>query len=657
MRAISIFVSFLLLAAWGQQNPAATTAAADVSEHTLKTNRTELARLPDTFEQDVADARRGWLASAETMRIESAAGAVIWDLAEYQFMDTADIPPSAHPALWQQEQLNNIHGLFEVADGVYQLRGFDLANITLIRTDNGYVLVDPLTSAETSSKALALAESVLGTINIHTVIYSHSHVDHFGGVLGVVDADQLKAGDLQIIAPEGFMEEATSENAVAGVAMTRRADYMYGRYLDRSETGHIGSGLGKSPALGTIGLLPPTRTISAESESLNIDGVDFVFRNIPGAEAPAELVFYLPEQKLLCGAELVSRTLHNLYTLRGAKVRDALQWAAYIDELMREFPDAEVLFNSHHWPVWGPEAVQEFLAVQRDSYKFIHDQTVRLFNQGLGPRDIADQLKWPDALREHRHNRGYYGTLRHNSKAVYQRYLGWYDGNPAKLNPLPESQTAGRYIKLMGGGAAVYSAAQTAYEQGDYRWAAELLDRLVQAEPSNTDARGLLKNSYQQLGYQAESAPWRDAYLSAARELEAGPPVQGLDLALYRDVLRHASPQYLFTTMATRVMPEKADGKAVQVLIEFTDLKERYLLSLERTVLHHRKLDSEAGLEPDVSLRMTWSLWLDMALKTRSMTDILSSDDLNIDGSRLSLLSFFSTIEFPEGKFPLVPPQ
>ena len=657
MRAIPFFALLLLITGCDQSQPASTSAASEVSEHTLEANRAALARLPDTFDQDVADARRGWLASAEDMRIENAAGEVIWDIADYQFMGGTEIPASAHPALWQQEQLNNIHGLFEVAEGVYQLRGFDLANMTLIRTDSGYVLVDPLTSSETASRALALAESVLGEIHIHTLIYTHSHVDHFGGVLGVVGAERLQAGDLEIIAPEGFMEEATSENAVAGVAMTRRADYMYGRYLDRSATGHIGSGLGKSPALGTIGLLPPTRSITQQSEALNIDGMEFVFRNIPGAEAPAELVFYLPKQRLLCGAELVSRTLHNLYTLRGAKVRDALQWAAYIDELMRAFPQAEVLFNSHHWPVWGVQAVQEFLAVQRDSYKFIHDQTVRLFNQGLGPREIADRLQWPEALREHRHNRGYYGTLRHNSKAVYQRYLGWYDGNPAKLNPLPESETAERYVALMGGAASVYGAAQSAFDEGDYRWAAELLDRLVRAEPANADARSLLKDSYQQMAYQAESAPWRDAYLSAARELEAGPPVKGLDLALYRDVLRHAAPEYLFTTMSTRVMPEKADGKRVQVLIEFTDLGEHYLLTLERSVLHHRKLTSVEGIEPDVSLHMTWSLWLDMALKTRSLTDILSSDDLNIDGSRLALLGFFSTIEFPEGKFPLVPPQ
>lgn len=656
MKAIVFFALFVMLTACGRSQPAATSAA-EVSEHTIAANRAELAALPDTFEQDMSDARRGWLASADDMRIESASGEVIWDIADYGFMDEAEIPTSAHPALWQQEQLNNIHGLFEVAEGVYQLRGFDLANMTLIRTDNGYVLVDPLTSSETASRALALAESVLGELHIHTVIYTHSHVDHFGGVLGVVDPERIQSGDLQIIAPEGFMAEATSENAVAGVAMTRRADYMYGRYLDRSATGHIGSGLGKSPALGTVGLLPPTRTITAESETFEIDGLTFEFRNMPGAEAPAELVFYLPKQGLLCGAELVSRTLHNLYTLRGAKVRDALQWAAYIDELMRAFPDAQLLFNSHHWPIWGAPAVQEFLAVQRDSYKFIHDQTVRLFNQGLGPRDIADRLEWPESLRLQRHNRGYYGTLKHNSKAVYQRYLGWYDGNPAKLNPLPESKSSARYVKLMGGGAAVYSAAQSAYGAGDYRWAAELLDHLVRAEPSNGDARGLLKASYQQLGYQAESAPWRDAYLSAARELEAGPPTAGLDLALYRDVLRHAAPDYLFTTMATRVVPEKADGKQLQVLIHFTDLGERYLLSLERSVLHHRKLSTLAGIEPDVSLQMTWSLWLDMALKTRPMTEILASDELDIDGSRLALLSFFSTIEFPEGKFPLVPPQ
>ncbi|MEM9305417.1 MAG: MBL fold metallo-hydrolase, partial [Pseudomonadota bacterium] len=378
---------------------------ADADEHghtaalaaTADANRAALDALPLADRSDEDDVRRGLLRAEPRVRVEDADGMVIWDSAAYAYID-GEAPDTVHPSLWRQETLNNVHGLFELADGVYQVRGYDLANMMLIAGETGWIVVDPLTAAETARAAMALVEAEFGPRPVSAVIFSHSHVDHFGGALGVVSPED--AAGIDVVAPAGFLEAATSENVLAGAAMTRRAAFMYGMRLAHGPRGHVGSGLGKAPARGTISVLPPTITIDRTPQPLMIDGVEFIFQNAPNTEAPAELVFYLPKQRLLAISELVMHTQHNLYTLRGAPVRDASAWSGAIDEAMRLFPDAEVLAPAHHWPTWGAEAIREQLALQRDLYRFIHDQTLRLANQGLTAGEIAETLELPESLAQ-----------------------------------------------------------------------------------------------------------------------------------------------------------------------------------------------------------------------------------------------------------------
>jgi alkyl sulfatase BDS1-like metallo-beta-lactamase superfamily hydrolase len=526
--------------------------------------------------------------------------------------------------------------------------------MTLIEGATGWIVVDPLTASETASAALEFAGAQLGERPVSAIIFTHSHIDHFGGVLGVLAEAGELSEDVRIIAPQGFMEEATSENVIAGTAMGRRAMFMYGKQLPRSERGHVDSGLGVSPAFGSYGLLEPTELIDRTPQALVIDGVDFVFQNAPGSEAPAELTFYLPHVKAFNGAEVTSHNLHNLYTLRGAKVRDALLWSHYIDESIELFGEAEVYLASHHWPIWGNQRIIEFLEVQRDTYKYIHDQTVRLFNQGLTPGEIAEAIELPSSLQADFHNRGYYGTLRHNARAVYQNYLGWYDGNPANLNPLPPAEAGRRYVDLAGGAAALLEKAKTAYDQSEYRWVAEVLNHLVFAEPGNTGARALLAACYDQLGYQAESGPWRDVYLTAAFELRHGPPEQGLNVAAMEDVLRETPVRRFFDSMAVRLNGPDAEGVALSVNFVFTDLGESYLLDIGNAVLHHRP--STPDTPADATLKLTHGVFLAMLTGRAGLKDLLLSDEIELEGSRLDLLQFFSLLDKPDGRFDIVTP-
>ncbi|HZX25136.1 MAG TPA: alkyl sulfatase dimerization domain-containing protein, partial [Woeseiaceae bacterium] len=489
---------------------------------------------------------------------------------------------------------------------------------------------------------------------IRAIIFTHSHADHFGGVLGITSAEEVRDQGIRVIAPEGFLEEATSENVIAGVAMGRRAGYMYGRRLPRSPRGHVGSGLGKSPAFGTIAILEPTEIVDRTPQEMTIDGVPFVFQNAPHSEAPAELTFYLPEQKAWCGAEIVSRNMHNIYTLRGAKVRDALLWSGYIDEALELFGDAEVYFGSHHWPVWGNGEVVEFLKQQRDLYKYIHDQTLRMANEGMTPKEIAEEIALPDSLQQSFANMGYYGTLKHNAKAVYQAYFGWYDGNPANLDPLPPVAAGERYVDYMGGADEVLRKASASFDDGDYRWVAEVLNHLVMAQPGNADARALLARTYDQLGYQAESGPWRDVYLSAAYELRHGPPEQGISLANAIDLLRHTPTQRFLDAMAVRLNGPKAADEELTVNLVFTDLGETYVLVVENGVLHHYRRDADP--EANATLSLTRDAYLGLAAGAIGLTDLLTSDDITLEGSKLDLVRFFSLLERPEGTFDIVTP-
>ena len=626
----------------------ATAPTADTAE----ANRRVLDQKPFNNEKDFERARRGLIASVPELRVGPAERPV-WDMTAYEFLEESEYD-SVNPSLRRQARLNNIHGLFEVTDGVYQLRGFDLSNMTLIEGETGWIVVDPLTATETAAAAMAFADAELGERPIRAIIFTHSHADHFGGVLGITSAEEVREQGIRVIAPEGFLEEATSENVIAGVAMGRRAGYMYGRRLPRSPRGHVGSGLGKSPAFGTIAILEPTEIVDTTPQEMTIDGVPFVFQNAPHSEAPAELTFYLPEQKAWCGAEIVSRNMHNIYTLRGAKVRDALLWSGYIDEALQLFGDAEVYFGSHHWPVWGNGEVVEFLEQQRDLYKYIHDQTLRMANEGLTPKEIAEEIALPASLQQSFANMGYYGTLKHNAKAVYQAYFGWYDGNPANLDPLPPVAAGERYVEYMGGADEVLRKASASFDEGDYRWVAEVLNHLVMAEPANADARALLARTYDQLGYQAESGPWRDVYLSAAYELRHGPPEQGISLANAMDLLRHTPTQRFLDAMAVRLNGPKAADEKLTVNLVFTDLGETYVLVVENGVLHHYRRDADP--EANATLSLTRDAYLGLASGAIGLTDLLTSDDITLEGSKLDLVRFFSLLERPEGTFDIVTP-
>ncbi len=623
------------------------------TEITTKANADVLDVLPIEDQQDFKEARRGFIAADENLKIETAASGTIWDQTAYEFMQ-GKAPASVNPSLWRQAKLNNIHGLFKVTDGIYQLRGFDVSNMTIIEGKTGWIIVDPMTSKETTKRAFDFAVKHLDQKPIVAIIFTHSHADHFAGVTSIMTLEEVKKRDVRIIAPQGFMEEAVSENMIAGIGMVRRTLYMYGKNLPRSERGQVGSGLGKAPSMGTVGILPPTEIITRTPEKKTIDGVQFVFQNAPHSEAPAELTFYLPELKAYCGGELVSRNMHNVYTLRGAKVRDTLKWSNYIDEAIDHFGTADIYFASHHWPIWGNELIVDFLKKQRDIYKYIHDQTVRMANEGLTPREISEQMDFPESLRTNFSTRGYYGTLSHNAKAVYQFYFGWYDANPANLNPLPPAESAKKYVEFMGGADSVLAKAQVFFDKGEYQWVAEVLNHLVFAEPDNDKAKAMLAMTYDQLGYRAESGPWRNVYLTGAYELRHGAPEKGFDISAAAELLEHAPVSNYLDTMAVRLKGPEADGKNYIININFTDINESHVLHLENSVLHHKQTAPDPKANATVTL--THDLFLNMATKRIGIKDFLLSDDLKLTGSKIDLVRFFALFSMPKGKFNIVTP-
>jgi alkyl sulfatase BDS1-like metallo-beta-lactamase superfamily hydrolase len=620
---------------------------------TVEANAAVLEQLPFDDEQDFVDARRGLIAANENLTVPHPVTGTLWDRAAYDFIE-GEAPDSVNPSLWRQARLNNIHGLFEVTEGIYQLRGYDLSNMTLIEGDSGWIVVDPMTSKETTRQAFEFAMRHLEPRPIAAVIFTHSHIDHYGGVTALVSAEEVNSGKVRIIAPEGFLEEASSENATAGPAQFRRSYFMYGFRLPRSERGHVDTGLGKEPAPGSTGILPPTTLVTRTGQQETIDGVPFVFQNANHTEAPAELTFYLPRQNAWCGAELVSRQMHNVYTLRGAKVRDSLNWSRTIDEAIDLFGDAEVYFASHHWPIWGNERIVDFLEKQRDMYKYIHDQTLRLGNAGLTPREIAEEIELPEALRRNFSNRGYYGTLSHNVKAVYQFYWGWYDANPAHLNPLPPEESAKRIIDYMGGADNVLARAQESFEQADYRWVAEVLNHLVFAEPDNARARALLARTYDQLGYIAESGPWRDAYLTGAYELRHGGPDTQLNLAINVDQLRYMPVSNFLDVIAASLDGPEADGENLTLNFIFTDIDESYVLNISNAVLHHKQQAPDT--DADATITLTHDLFIRLLIQQAGIDEVLFGDELEFTGSRLDILRFFSLLGLADNRFNIVTP-
>lgn len=553
----------------GQDLPPAGVA----TEATRLANARVAEALPLDDPRDFENATRGLLAQIPDGIIRAEDGRVVWDAGQYDFLDAA-APATVNPSLWRHTQLDRIHGLFELKPGLYQLRGYDISVMTLIRGKTGWIVVDPLLSAETARAAIALADRHLGKRPVRAVIFTHSHADHFGGVRGIISEADLKAG-VRLIAPEGFTHEAVNENLLAGNAMARRAAFQFGSTLAPGPAGQVGVGIGAALSKGVIGLIEPTEFVTGGARTLAIDGVEFRFINTPGTEAPAEFMFYLPAFRALCTAELATGSMHNLLTLRGAQIRDSLAWSKYLDQALTQFgADLDVVFASHSWPTFGAQPAREFLARQRDLYRYIHDQTLRLANLGFTPDEIAEQLAEPAFMKQTLSTRGYYGTLHHNSKAVYQRYFGWWDGVPAHLHALPPEQAGRKYVEFMGGAGELLAKARKSFDAGDYRWSAIVLNHLVFAEPDNQAARGWLAASYEQLGFQAESAIWRNYYLVAAQELRQGLPGTGGVQLGNADFLRAVPTGMLFDSLSVRFNPGKAGDTAYVLNFEFLDRNE-----------------------------------------------------------------------------------
>jgi alkyl sulfatase BDS1-like metallo-beta-lactamase superfamily hydrolase len=625
-------------------------AAGDAAPATVKANEQFAQDLKLDDPQDLEDARRGLVARPEG-KILAADGTVLIDFDAYKFID-GKAPATVNPSLWRHALLNAQTGLFKVTDGIWQVRGFDIANMTLIEGRSGFIVVDTLTCRETAAAALAFARKQLGDKPVSAIVFTHSHADHFGGALGVATPKEVAERKIPVIAPEGFIEEATSENVLVGTAMARRSMYQFGKNLEPSARGNVDTGLGKNVAYGAVGILVPTQLVTQPAQELVLDGVRFVFHNVPGAEAPAELTFSIPDRKAYGGAENLAQTMHNLLPVRGAKVRDALRWAEYMQLALDQLGDAEVYFGQHNWPVWGHGRIAEFITQHRDVYKYTHDQTVRLANAGYTASEIADRVKLPKSLMTHSGTRGYYGDLRHNVKAVYQLYLGAYDGNPAHLDPLPPQESARRYLELIGGADKAVSAAQAAFDKGDFRWAAELLNQAVFGAPDHRGARELLARTYEQMGYLSEAATWRNSYLTAASELRQGPPKQGVDRASLIDMLGETPVERFLDAMAAGLDGPAAEGKNLKVNLVISDLQESHVLWIENAVLHHKKAAPAA--DANATLTLTKSLFIKMMAGTAGVKDTLLSDDLKVDGSRIDLVRFFTLIDKAPGTFAIV---
>ncbi|HYQ48962.1 MAG: alkyl/aryl-sulfatase [Pseudomonas sp.] len=629
--------------------------AKDASDLTRQSNQQWLQRLPFDDRSDFDNARRGLLEAVD-QPVVNADGKTVWDLQRYAFLK-GEAPATVNPSLWRIAQLNTLAGLFKVSEGIYQVRGLDLANMTLIEGEHGLIVMDPLLSVETARAGLAMYFRHRPQRPVVAVIYTHPHVDHFGGVRGVIDEADVKAGKVQVIAPQGFFEHAVSENVLAGPAMKRRAQYMYGAPLPRGPRGQVDAGLGKGvPANATVSLIAPTRLIEQPFETLRIDGVDIEFQLTPGTEAPAEMNLWFPQFKALCMAENASHVQHNVLTLRGAQVRDAKVWAHYLDQsLLRYGEQAEVVFAQHHWPTWGGAAIRDYLADQRDMYAFIDSQTLRLINRGLGPTEIAAELtSLPPRLASKWYSRDYYGSLSHNVRAVYQRYMGFYDGNPATLNPLPPSEAGTHYVKALGGAERVLTLAREAYGSGDYRWVAELTRHLVFAQPDNSAARELQADALEQLGYQSENATWRNAYLTGAQELRNGVAPAASKGGSADDLVRALTPTLFFDYLGVRVDAAKAAEQDLTINWRFTDLNEDYALTLRNGVLTHR--DHTRHGQADVEVKMSKATLDRIALKQTGFLKEATVGDVEISGERVKFMRFMAGLDEPDGRFNIVTP-
>jgi alkyl sulfatase BDS1-like metallo-beta-lactamase superfamily hydrolase len=602
----------------------------------------------DTTDFDNAD--RGLIASLSPCVIKAADGRVVWDNDSYAFLD-GPAPTSVHPSLWRQSTLAAKQGLYEVVPGVYQVRGFDLSNISFIEGDTGIIVIDPLVSTEVAAAALDFYRTHRGGDRpVVAVIYTHSHVDHFGGVLGVTSQEEVDAGKVAVLAPEGFTAHAVQENIYAGTAMTRRATYMYGTLLGRGPQGQVGCGLGQAPSTGEVAIIVPTIDIRETGEKHTIDGVEIEFQMAPGTEAPAEMHFYFPRFRALCMAENATHNLHNLLTLRGALVRDPHAWAGYLTEAIDTFAGrADVVFASHHWPTWGHESIVEFLSLQRDLYAYLHDQTLRLLNKGYSGVEIAEMFQMPPALERAWHTHGYYGSVSHNVKAVYQRYMGWFDGSPGRLWPHPPEALAPRYVDAMGGIDRVVELAKTAFDSGDFRWAATLLDHAIFTASDHAAARALYADTLEQLAYGAENATWRNFFLSGATELRDG-NFGTATTATSMSMLSQLTPEQIFDSLAISVNGPRSWDLDIAIDIAFADLAVNYRLALRNGVLVYRKVAANPA-----TATVTVKLDIKSRLLAVAMGDVTSAG-LDISGDQSALQTLLDVLDKPDPTFNIVTP-
>ncbi|MDA3628362.1 MBL fold metallo-hydrolase [Saccharopolyspora sp. WRP15-2] len=607
---------------------------------------------------DRQNATRGLLGRLDPCVIRDASGRVVWDIERWSFL-AEDCPGTAHPGLWRQGRLNALDGLFEVVPGVYQIRGFDVSNMTLVEGDSGVVVVDPLISEECSAAGLALYRSHRGPRPVTGVVYTHSHADHFAGVGGVVDRADVAAERVPVLAPAGFMEHAVGENVFAGPAMLARARYMYGSRLPAGPGGAIGFGLGQGTSTGRTGLIAPTGSITRTGQEWEVDGVRMIFQLTPGTEAPSEMNFLLPEHGVLLVAENANHTLHNVLTLRGAEVRDARAWAGYLTETIQLFGDrADVLVGSHHWPTWGRAELIRFLSEQRDAYAYLHDQTVRLMNRGLTGAEIAEELQeFPPSLAKAWHARGYYGSLSHNSKAVYQRYMGWFDGNPAHLWQHPPAESARRYVEFMGGADAVVDKARKSFADGDLRWVAEVLAHVLFSDPDHAAARQLQAETFEELGYGAENGTWRNFYLSGAWELRRDPEERRTTTGSANLAMVPAlSVEQLFQSWAVRLNGPEAAAHRILLRWEFTDLDETWTLLLANGVLTPIRGEAPRGEQPHCALRLERGVFDRILSGQADFPGSIAAGEVVPEGDDQALRTLLGLLEEPARSFPIALP-
>ena len=624
---------------------------------TKEKNEEVLKELPFNDTQDFEDAKRGFINTIPNLVIKNKSGTNAWDLTEFNFLNSKEIPNTVNPSLWRIAQLNNINGLFKVTDKVYQIRGFDLSNMTIIEGNTGLIIIDPLLAEEIAKRALDFYYENRPKKPVKAIIYTHSHGDHYGGVRGVIDEKDVKSGKVKIYAPEGFLKEAASENVYAGNAMSRRALYQYGALLPKGEKGQIDAGLGKTGSLGNTGLIAPTDIISKTGEKKTIDGIQIEFIMAPGTEAPSEMLMYFPQFKMLDTAEDATHTLHNLYTLRGAQVRDAVTWWKTLDLLLADYGDkTEIVIAQHHWPKWGKENINGYLTKQRDIYKYIHDQTLRLANEGYTMNEIAEEMKYPQGLDNEWSIRGYYGSLSHDSKAVYQRYLGWYDSNPANLNPLPPAEASKRYVEFMGGSKAVMKKAKEYYNKGEYRWVAEVMNRVVFAEPENQEAKNLAADALEQLGYQAEDPTWRNEYLMGAYELRNGTPkVPDTFGTNTPDTIKAMTIDMYLDYLGIRLNGDKVNGKKMSLNWELADIKEKYMINLENSVLTYRKVD-EFKENAEITLILNKETLDKIQTKETTLDKEIESGNVKVQGDIQKLKEYTGLFDEFKPDFNIVTP-